>query len=131
MHVIWKTELTLQGTPFCVDLHILPLHGTKVVLGLERLGSLAITVLRNRWYSFMRTSWLYYGDYQKMTVVYSMTRLISYAAVFEVLELDNEEPVVTAPPSDGPRLSQPTLPVRLSSNKDAQANLIRVLAQYL
>lgn len=89
-----------------MDLHILPLFGHEVVLGMDWLESLgrathnyadkSMEIVHEDKLIVLRGL----PRLPKQIAVYSLATLMSYATVFELLELELEEPDVSALTTD-------------------------------
>ena len=94
-----NTQLVLQGTLFSIDLHILPIHGPDVILGMEWLESLGrvTTDYTERSMEFTCDNDLIVlngvSESPKRLSLNSLASLMSHVTLFKLYEL-----VQVAPP---------------------------------
>lgn len=105
-HMSKATPLTVQGTVFSIDLHILPVHGLDVVLGMEWLESLGrvTTDFITKSMEFIRGNDLIVlkgaTHPPRQISLSTLTTLMSRASLFELYELvqltPDPEPAITS-----------------------------------
>ncbi|XP_042032774.1 uncharacterized protein LOC121779504 [Salvia splendens] len=92
-HVSKGTQLCVQGTPFAIDLHVLPIHGPDVILGMDWLESLGRVTT-----DFVAKSMEFYRGKDLITLqgsahpprqisLASLHTLVSRDSLFELYEL--------------------------------------------
>ncbi|XP_047979109.1 uncharacterized protein LOC125221028 [Salvia hispanica] len=107
-HLCKATRLSLQGIPFSIDLHILPIHGPDVILGMEWLESLGrvTTDFSTKSIEFVKGKELIVLSgvlrAPSLLSLNSFASLMSHSAAFDLYEL------ISVPPSTGTELPNST-----------------------
>ena len=101
-HTFKATRLSLQDTPFSIDLHVLPIHGPDVILGMEWLESLGrvTTDFVSKSVEFVKDDKLVVlsGALRApaMLSLNSFATLMSHSSAFELYELISAPPDATS-----------------------------------
>lgn len=125
-HLCKATRLSLQGTPFSVDLHVLPIHGPDVILGMEWVESLGrvTTDFITKSVEFMKEDKLVILASAlrapSMLSLNSFASMMSHSAAFELYEL-----IPTSPEPD-----EDSSPPRVEFPRDLPPAIAAVLARH-